>query len=76
MGFYSDIKKNEILSFTSKWMELESIILARFKKTKITSFLSYVENRSNTNTSIIIYTYEYIQNMSPKVELLEETREE
>jgi hypothetical protein len=27
MEFYSTIKKNEILSFTSKWMELENIIL-------------------------------------------------
>jgi hypothetical protein len=28
MEFYSAMKKNEILSFTSKWMELESIILS------------------------------------------------
>jgi hypothetical protein len=28
MEFYSDIKKNEILSFASKWMELENIILS------------------------------------------------
>jgi hypothetical protein len=28
MGFYSATKKNEILSFTSKWMELENIILS------------------------------------------------
>jgi hypothetical protein len=27
MEFYSAIKKNEIFSFTSKWMELENIIL-------------------------------------------------
>jgi hypothetical protein len=27
MEYYSDIKKNEILSFTGKWMELENIIL-------------------------------------------------
>jgi hypothetical protein len=27
MEFYSAMKKNEILSFTSKWMELENIIL-------------------------------------------------
>jgi hypothetical protein len=26
MEFYSTIKKNEILSFASKWMELENII--------------------------------------------------
>jgi hypothetical protein len=27
MQFYSAMKKNEILSFASKWMELENIIL-------------------------------------------------
>jgi hypothetical protein len=26
MEFYSAMKKNEILSFTSKWMELENIL--------------------------------------------------
>jgi hypothetical protein len=26
MEFYSTMKKNEILSFASKWMELENII--------------------------------------------------
>jgi hypothetical protein len=28
MEFYSVTKKNEILSFTSNWMELENIILS------------------------------------------------
>jgi hypothetical protein len=28
MEFYSGIKKNEILSFASKWMEMENIILS------------------------------------------------
>jgi hypothetical protein len=28
MEFYSDTKKNEILSLASKWMELENIILS------------------------------------------------
>jgi hypothetical protein len=28
MEFYSAMKKNEILSFASKWMELENIILS------------------------------------------------
>jgi hypothetical protein len=37
MEFYSVIKKNEILSFASKWMELENIILnevSQVQKTK------------------------------------------
>jgi hypothetical protein len=28
MEFYSAMKKNEMLSFRSKWMELENIILS------------------------------------------------
>jgi hypothetical protein len=28
MEFYSTMKKNEVLSFASKWMELENIILS------------------------------------------------
>jgi hypothetical protein len=37
MEFYSAMKKNEILSFTSKWMALENIILSKvsqIQKTK------------------------------------------
>jgi hypothetical protein len=34
MEFYSAIKKNEILSFTGKWMELESIILSEVNQTQ------------------------------------------
>jgi hypothetical protein len=29
MEFYSPTKKNEILSFASEWMDLESIILSK-----------------------------------------------
>jgi hypothetical protein len=29
MEFYSAMKKNEILSFAGKWMELENIILSK-----------------------------------------------
>jgi hypothetical protein len=34
MEFYSAIKKNEILSFTGKWMELENIILSEITQTQ------------------------------------------
>jgi hypothetical protein len=34
MEFYSAMKKNEILSFAGKWMELENIILSEVQKTK------------------------------------------
>jgi hypothetical protein len=44
--FYSAIKKNEILLFGGKWMELENIIVSEVsqaQKAKATCFLSYVE---------------------------------
>jgi hypothetical protein len=49
MEYYSAIKKNEIILFTSKWMELENIMVSEVsqeQKTKVTCFLSYVEDRS------------------------------
>jgi hypothetical protein len=47
MKFHSVKKKNEILLFTGKWMELKNIILsevARFRKPKATCFLSFMWN--------------------------------
>jgi hypothetical protein len=37
--FYSAMKKNEILSFASKWMELENIILSKVRQTQKTKKL-------------------------------------
>jgi hypothetical protein len=47
MEFYSATKKNELLSFTRKWMELEKIILSevRLRKLKIACSPSYVDYR-------------------------------
>jgi hypothetical protein len=36
MEFFSAMKKNEILSFTSKWMELENIILSEVSQAQKT----------------------------------------
>jgi hypothetical protein len=36
IGFYSAVKKNEILSFSSKWMELENIILSEVSQAQKT----------------------------------------
>jgi hypothetical protein len=36
MEFYSSMKKNEILSFSSKWMELENIIVSKVSQTQKT----------------------------------------
>jgi hypothetical protein len=53
--FYSVMKKNEILSFTSKWMELENIILSKVSQTqKIKNHMSpsYVDFRCKENTAM------------------------
>jgi hypothetical protein len=44
MEFYSTTKKNEILSFASKWMELENIILSK---------VSWVQKTKNHMFSLI-----------------------
>jgi hypothetical protein len=54
MEFYVAMKKNEILSFTSKWMELENIILSEVsqaQKTKNHCSPSYVHFRSRVSTT-------------------------
>jgi hypothetical protein len=58
LEFYSAIKKNETLSFAGKWMKLENIILSEVSqvqkaKSCMAWFLSFVENRLNTNTTIL-----------------------
>jgi hypothetical protein len=50
------IKKNEILLFADNSRTSSKVKLARFRKTEVTCFLSYVQDRANTNTSIIAYT--------------------
>jgi hypothetical protein len=52
MEFYPAIKKNDILLFTGKWIELENIILSEIskaQKAKAICFLSCVEYRANIN---------------------------
>jgi hypothetical protein len=49
-------KKNEILSFAGKWMELENIILSkvRLRRSKITCSPSYVDCSPKTNAVILL----------------------
>jgi hypothetical protein len=52
MEFHSAMQKNEILSFTGKWMELENIILSEVRQAqKIKNYMSpsYADFRSKTN---------------------------
>jgi hypothetical protein len=55
MEFYSATKKNEILSFAGKWMELENIILSEVSKAqrlKAACSPSYADFRFKANTAI------------------------
>jgi hypothetical protein len=57
MEFYLATKKNEILSFASKWMELENIILSEVsqaQKAKSTCSPLYVDFRTKTNAVILL----------------------
>jgi hypothetical protein len=47
-GVFSTIKKNKIMSYVVKWMELEIVMLSKVSQsqTNITCFLSLEESRS------------------------------
>jgi hypothetical protein len=54
MEFYAVMKKNEMLSFAGKWMELENFILSEIslvQKPKIVCFPSYTDIRLRANTA-------------------------
>jgi hypothetical protein len=56
MEFYLAMKKNEILSFMSKWVELENIILSelgRLRRPKIICSPSYADFRSRANAAML-----------------------
>jgi hypothetical protein len=52
MEFYSAMKKNEILSFASKWMELEDIILNKVSQAQKLN----ADFRPKTNAVILLDT--------------------
>jgi hypothetical protein len=59
MKFYSATNKNEILSFTSKWMELENMILrevsqAQKAKTRMFSLIFRFVSYTETNAVILL----------------------
>jgi hypothetical protein len=60
MEFYSVTRKNEILLFAGKWMELEDIILSEVSQVQKAKscmvFFSYIEYRPTTNTEILLNT--------------------
>jgi hypothetical protein len=57
MEFYSATKKNEILSFASRWMELENIILSEVRQAqKAKNCISplYAHYRPRTNAVMLL----------------------
>jgi hypothetical protein len=60
MDFYSATEKNEILSFASKWMELESITLSEVSQAQkaicllCVLYTFYVYYRPKTNAVILL----------------------
>jgi hypothetical protein len=57
MEFYGAMKKNEILSLASKWMELENIILrevSQAQRPKIVYSSSYADFRSRANAAMLL----------------------
>ena len=44
MKYYSVIKKNEIMSFTAIWMDLEMIILSEVRKRQMLCDINYMWN--------------------------------
>jgi hypothetical protein len=57
MEFYSAMNKNEILLLSSKWMELENIILSKVsqaQKTKNKCSPLYVDFRCRANIAMLL----------------------
>jgi hypothetical protein len=56
MEYYSAIKKNEIMSFAGKWMEVEIILneISQVQKGNITYFHSNAESRSEMIKTMIM----------------------
>ena len=53
MEYYSAIKKNEILTLATTWMDLEGIMLSEIsqRKTNTIWFHSYVESKKQNKTN-------------------------
>jgi hypothetical protein len=56
MEFYAAMKKNEMLSFAGKWMELENIILSEVSLAQKAKGHTYPLCRPSPNASNVIYT--------------------
>jgi hypothetical protein len=50
MEYYSAMKKNEILSFAGKWMELDNIILSKFSQVQKSYVLPHMQTLDQGQT--------------------------
>ena len=57
MGYYSAIKKNEIMLFTATWMDLESVIQSD-DEGEISSDIPYMWNLKRNYINELIYKTE------------------
>jgi hypothetical protein len=59
MEFYSAIKKNEILSFAGKWMELENIVLSEVSQAQKAKdhVFSHMWSTDPPQTQAILYIH-------------------
>jgi hypothetical protein len=56
MGYYSAIKKNEILSFAIKWMNVEKIVLSEISQTQTSTTCSLIHRslKSQPQSRLVI----------------------
>ena len=57
MDCYSAIKKNEIMTFTAIWMDLEIIILSKVRERQISYDITYMWNLKNNKTEFFFFFY-------------------
>ena len=55
MDCYSARKKNEIMTFTAIWMDLEIIILSKVRERQISYDITYMWNLKNNNTEFFFF---------------------
>ena len=55
MDCYSARKKNEIMTFTAIWMDLEIIILSKVRERQISYDITYMWNLKNNKTEFFFF---------------------